>query len=363
MSDGAIQPISWAKGGGQLLLAILLLAILYFFLWPTDLEPESWQPQPSPNLDGAYAATASLAPIEQLPLGSLRRGPESIAIAPNGDVLTGVANGDIRNITTGERLADTKGRPLGLAYDAAGNLIVADAEMGLLAVSPDGEIEVLVEIDQRDSLLFANDVVVAADGVIYFSDGSVKRGFDRVKHDILENRPNGRLLSYDPTTFNLNILLDDLHHANGIALNADESFVLVAETANYRVRRYWLTGELAGTSDIFIDNLPGYPDGVSLGEDGVFWLTLNGLRHPRMDELAAWPSVRKAIGRLPALLLPNPPTQAIVLGLDQDGAISHSLQASAAELALNLTSATQDGNTLYLGALSGSNVVRFELDE
>lgn len=38
------------------------------------------------------------------------------------------------------------------------------------------------------------------------------------------------------------MLLKDLYFANGVALSKDESFVLVAETFQYRISRYWLKG-------------------------------------------------------------------------------------------------------------------------
>jgi sugar lactone lactonase YvrE len=39
--------------------------------------------------------------------------------------------------------------------------------------------------------------------------------------------------------------------------------------------RYWLQGPKAGSAEVFMDNLPGPPDGISLAGDGVnFWVTI-----------------------------------------------------------------------------------------
>lgn len=39
--------------------------------------------------------------------------------------------------------------------------------------------------------------------------------------------------------------------------------------------RYWLKGPKAGTSDVFMDNLPGPPDGISKAADGQnYWITI-----------------------------------------------------------------------------------------
>ena len=118
--------------------------------------------------------------------------------------------------------------------------------------------------DGRDGVPFGlpNDVEVASDGRIYFSDSSSVWGINESLYDLLEARPNGRLLRYDPKTGQSEVLLDGLYYANGVTLSKDEGFVLVNETFRYRITRYWLTGVRAGSSEVFIDNLPGFPDGI-----------------------------------------------------------------------------------------------------
>ena len=68
----------------------------------------------------------------------------------------------------------------------------------------------------------------------------------------------------------LHITFGNLCFANGVALAPDESFALVNETWNYRVLRYWLTGDKKDTWDVFIDNLPGFPDNISSNGKGTF---------------------------------------------------------------------------------------------
>lgn len=46
-----------------------------------------------------------------------------------------------------------------------------------------------------------------------------------------------RLLRYDPVTKTNTVLMDRLHFANGVALAADESYILVAETFKFRIMR------------------------------------------------------------------------------------------------------------------------------
>ena len=121
--------------------------------------------------------------------------------------------------------------------------------------------------------------------------------------DLLEARPHGRLLRYDPATRQTTVLLRDLYFANGVALSRGEDFVLVNETYRYRTRRFWLKGPKAGTSDVFLDNLPGFPDNIDGNRKGSFWLALFTVRNPDRGH-APSPSVAEdAPGQAPALRL------------------------------------------------------------
>ena len=73
-----------------------------------------------------------------------------------------------------ETLADTGGRPLGLAWAPDGSLVIADAAKGLLAMRQDGSLRTLSTAADGQALGFADDVDVAADGTIYFSDASTR---------------------------------------------------------------------------------------------------------------------------------------------------------------------------------------------
>lgn len=74
-------------------------------------------------------------------------------------------------------------------------------------------------------------------------------------------------------------LLGGLEFANGVALAADGSWVAVAETGAARVRRLWLTGQRAGSAEDLVTGLPGHPDNIALGSDGLVWTLRQN--HPR----------------------------------------------------------------------------------
>src|SRR6266705_2072130 len=260
----------------RILALLIIVLIAYLLLWPVPINPVAWMPPTAPELTGIYAQNSELAGIERLHVSDFA--PEDVAFDSQDRIYCGTQNGFIFRFqpdgTHPEVFAQTKGRPLGLAFDHNGNLIVADAMVGLMSIAQDGKATVLSTQAEGVPFRCANDLDIALDGTIYFTDASYKFPLTQLKADLLEHRGNGRFLAYDPQTRQTRVLLRDLSFANGVAVSPDQSFVLVNETGAYRVRRYWLTGAKAGQSEIFIDNLPGFPDGISSNGRDTFWLAL-----------------------------------------------------------------------------------------
>jgi sugar lactone lactonase YvrE len=135
----------------------------------------------------------------------------------------------------------------------------------------------------------------------------------------------------------------------------DQRFVLVNETGAYRIRRFWLKGPRAGQNDIFIDNLPAFPDGVSQGSDSIFWVAMASPRKASVDNLMPRPFLRKVITRLPDFLQPAPTRFGFVLGLDMQGRVIYNLQDPSGKFT-PITSVQEWNGNLFLGSL-GSNGV------
>jgi sugar lactone lactonase YvrE len=333
----------------------------------SPIQPLSYEPPEAPVLEGPTAPNDALRNAQ--PLGVEKLGTsEDLAVDDQGRIYGGTEDGRILRLTIGrsgeenvETFAETGGRPLGLDFDPAGNLIVADAIKGLLAVEPDGNVRVLSTGANNVPFRVTDDVDVASDGRIYFSDASSVWGMDELLYDLLEARPNGRLLRYNPMTEQTEVLLGGLYFANGVALSKDEDFVLVNETYRYRTTRYWLAGPKTGTSEVFIDNLPGFPDGVSGNGKGTFWLTLFTIRNPTADWLHPRPWLKSVLSTLPGFLWPSPEPYGLVLALDEQGQIRESLQDPTGEIVKEVTSAEEHDGFLYLGSLHGDRVWRYSL--
>ena len=343
---------------------LLLLLLAYLLFWPVDIHPERWSHAKAPPLRGIFEVNYQLELLDRHFEGICLQ-CEDVAIDSNGYIYGGTETGAILKLSKGghiDTLAMTNGRPLGLHLDADNNLIVADAQKGLLRIDQDGNIETLVTEHGGKPFLFTDDLDIASDGKIYFSDASDRFDKDHYKRDFIEHMPNGRLLVYDPLDGSTDLLMDGLYFANGVALSEKEDFVLVNETSSYRVRRYWIKGEKAGKSDIFLDNLPFYPDGISYNENGIFWIAMMSPRNKLLDALSLTPFLRKAFVRIPGKLMPNPKNYSFVLGVNHRGDIIYNLQHPKGKLT-QITSAQQFKNTLYLGSLDATAIGILELGE
>ena len=343
---------------------ILALSIIYLLLWPVPINPAAWTPPRGPSLTGPYEKNSRLVGTERLSLGA-GFAPEDVALDDTGRIYAGVDDGRIirlaPNGTGPEMFANTHGRPLGLAFDKNGNLIIADAVKGLLSAAPGGVISTLSTESEGLPFRCTNDLDVAADGRIYFTDASNRFPLTDFKADFLEHQPNGRLLMYDPSTKGTHTLLSNLHFANGVAISPDQAFLLVVETGEYRVWRVWLKGPHQGKSEVFIENLPGFPDGISSNGHDRFWLALVTPRDAVLDKLLPHPSLRKVVMRLPSFMQPAPKRYSFVLALDGNGKVVDNFQDGSPQCYAEIANVVEHNGTLYFGSIGESTVGRFRL--
>jgi sugar lactone lactonase YvrE len=354
----------WGKAV-KLLAAIAVASFAYLAFWPVPINPVAWEAPRAPPLEGRYELNDRLATIERVGAG-VGIGPEDLAVDEAGNVFTGYEDGRIvlfpADGSNPVLLASTGGRPLGMMLDTAGRLMVCDGYHCLLRFSMDGAIETLSTGAGGVPFGFTNDLDIAADGTVYFSDASSKFGpAMKARDDILEHGGHGRLLRFDPATGVTEVLLDGLQFANGVALAPDGASVLVAQTGRYDVLRYWLRGDKAGTHEVFIENLPGIPDGISSNGRDTYWLALFTVRNAALDALSGWPRLRKLNYRLPGFLQPQPARHAFVLGLSLEGDVTHNLQHAGRDSFSPITSATEANGRLYLGSLTQDAFGVFEL--
>ena len=347
---------------------LLILGIGYLFLWPVPISPVSWSAPKAPGYQGPHAVNDKLSQLNIIELKG-EEGPEHIAIGPDGKLYTTVASGKIIRMnpdgTDQQLFANTGGRVLGFDFDAQGNLIAADAIKGLLSLNPQGAISVLTDKVGQDPIRYADAVVVAKNGKMYFSDASTRFGpqqwggtFEASILDILEQSSTGRILEYDPTSKATRIVVQGLSFANGVALSQDEKTLFVNETGKYRVWKIAVQaqnlvlndGKAVAGAQILFENLPGYPDNLMRGLDGKIWLGFAKPRNPTIDGFADKPWLRSLTLRLPRALWPIPKAYGHVMAFDENGQVLKDMQDPTGSYPES-TGVTETQDRLYIQSL------------
>lgn len=345
-----------------MLIALLVVFLLLgsFLLTPPPVESQAWDAPSPPAMTGVLAPNERLRLADLLARGQVA-GPEDVAVSADGVVHAGTADGDIVRVTEDdepETWVNTGGRPLGMAFDRQGNLIVADAERGLLSVTPAGDIDVLAREARGTLFRLTDGVDIGADGAIYFTDASSRFPLSEYAYDLLEMRPHGRLLRYDPKTKKVSVLLDHLHFPNGVVVSPQGDYLLVAETWKYRILKYRLQGRDEGQAEVFADNLPGFPGNLAVDEVGRYWVAFPAPRDRQIDALHRQPWLKDLLARLPESLRPGMPEYGLVVAYNRVGEPLISLHDTRGTHLQAVTSVTPSSDALYLGSLHNDRIGR-----
>lgn len=376
------------SGANSLLLGIVLLAAVaidvrwlknrHKLLSKVYVSPTYAVLPKAPATQGVspYALNDRLRSVELIGLGDID-GPEDVILDEEDNIYTGNRTGDIiRFLAPDYRRSEVYvhigGRPLGLAFDKDGALVCCVGGMGLYRVAKDRSIEKLTDETNRswfsiidDSRLrLADDLDIAPDGRVFFSEATIRYDMHDWPVDCLESRGNGRIICYDPKTRTTRTVLKNLVFPNGICMAVDGKSFMFAETWGCRVSRYWFDGPKAGTVEAVIPDLPGYPDNINRASDGTYWVALVGMRTPSLDLAMKMPGFRKRMARRTApdeWLYPNINTGCVVR-FDEAGRILETLWDLGGENHPMITSMREHKGHLYIGGIFNNRIGRLKLD-
>jgi len=339
--------------------AMIVCLAAYLVLWPVPVQPVAWEAPENPGYTEVFTENDRLAALDLMDLDG-RIGPEDADIGPDGLIYVATHDGEILRLGkdgTVTVFAQTQGRPLGIEFAADGTLYVADAYRGLLAVDLMGQVTLLTDKTADGSpVLYADDVDIAADGSVYFSDASTRFGAEANGGtlsasvlDLVEHSANGRILKFDPATGQTTVFADGLNFANGVAVNEASDAVFVVETGAYRIWRFPTDGS---PGKVVLDNLPGFPDNLNPASDGTFWVGLVSPRNSIMDKLSGNTFLRRVVMRLPDAMKPAPTRYGFILRMDTEGRVLETLQDPKGAYALTTGAVTLPDGRIVVTSLT-----------
>ncbi|XP_070328350.1 adipocyte plasma membrane-associated protein isoform X5 [Odocoileus virginianus] len=234
-----------------------------------------------------------------------------------------------------------------------------------------GEVKLLLSSEtpiEGRKMSFLNDLTVTRDGrKIYFTDSSSKWQRRDYLLLLMEGRDDGRLLEYDTQTKEVKVLLDHLRFPNGVQLSPAEDFVLVAELAMVRIRRFYVSGLMKGGADVFVENLPGFPDNIRASSSGGYWVSMAAIRanpgFSMLDFLSERPYLKKVIFKLfsQETVMKFVPRYSLVLELSDSGAFRRSLHDPEGQVVTYVSEAHEHNGHLYLGSFRAPYLCRLRL--
>ena len=389
MTNGLIR-LGYGTGTNQMVLGLLLaVAVTIDIRWlknrhkvlnevyvaPVYLRMGAAQ-SALPEGGTPYALNNRLSAAQAIGLGALE-GPEDVILDRDDHLYCGTRHGEIvrffaPDYTRSEVFAHVGGFPLGLAFDRDGNLLSCVGAMGLYSISPRREVKKLSAETRRSltsivddaRLRDPNDLDIAPDVKVYFTDSTKRYDAHDWTLDSIENRATGRLLVYDPKDDSTTTLLDGYRYTNGVCMAHDNRSLYFAESWACRIHRYWLEGPKAGTAECVIRDMPGYPDNINRASDGGYWMAWLGMRTPTFDLSLRHPAMRKRMARrLPQdeWLFPNINTGGVVK-FDDSGRILQTLGDLGGNSHSMVTSMREHKGQLFIGGILNNRIGRFAID-
>jgi ribose transport system permease protein len=325
---------------------------------------------------GPFEQNDKLRDVLLIGLGRIEA-PEDVILDRHDNLYAGSRHGDIMRFFPPdyekmEVYAHIGGQPLGMAFDRKDNLYVCIGGMGLYRITPDRKIEKATDetnrsiysVNDDSRLRLADDLDIADDGRIFFSEATVRYEMHEWPVDGLEARGNGRIVCYDPRTNTTRTVLRGLKFPNGICIASDGQSILFAETFGCSIKRYWFDGPKQGKVEVVMDNLPGFPDNINLASDGNYWLAIVGMRSPALDLAWRMPGFRRRMGkRLPVdeWLFPNINTGCVVK-FNEKGEVLESYWDLKSTNHPMITSMREHRGHLYLGGILNNRIGRYKLE-
>jgi gluconolactonase len=194
----------------------------------------------------------------------------------------------------------------GNTVDRQGRLITCQhAARRVVRTEFDGTITTIADRYDGKRLNAPNDVVVASDDSIWFSDPTYGIGGNYEGLQFPQEQPTQNVYRVDPRTAAVTKVIDDFTQPNGLAFSPDETKLYIVDSglthggpAHIRVFDVDVpTGKLANGRVFAEDFAPGFTDGLRLDIEGNVWTSM-GWADPNEDGVRCYAPNGDLIGRI-----------------------------------------------------------------
>lgn len=352
--------------------AVLIYCSISLLLASCAIDPQAWTSAPKPILEDEINLNDILLNIDKIDLLGYSGAEEFISDSA-GNIYTGVhksptdfSSGAILKITKEgvvEEFLKTDAWVTGMAFNQLGHLVALMNGVGLISIH-NGEVDTLLtETTLGKPILMGSGLKIGNDGTIYFANlsstnQSSPKYFNKL---ILEMKPTGGVYAYDPRHKIVEVLSDGNYFANGLELSANEQYLLVSETSKYRILKYWLKGEKRGEVEVFMDNLPGFPNNIQLNSRGNYWIGFTTKRNDQLDKIHPNPGIKRLVYNLPEFLQPAADRFGMVFEVNKFGKVIRALYDSTGVEVSEAGAVYEYGEYLYLGGDVVPYVSKFKL--
>jgi gluconolactonase len=167
----------------------------------------------------------------------------------------------------------------GNTRDREGRLVTCEhGDRRVTRTEHDGRVTVLADRFQQKRLNSPNDVVVKADGSIWFTDPTYGILSDYEGHKAESEIGACHVYRVDPATAAVTCVADDFDKPNGLAFSPDERLLYIADTGRshapdgpHHIRVFHVEGGRLHDGRVFAEINPGVADGFRLDRDGNVW--------------------------------------------------------------------------------------------
>jgi len=282
---------------------------------PLPLGPLPGSRYPDPHiesLDKRFKGSVGTGGVERIATGF--RWAEGPVYFPAGRYLlfSDIPNNRIMRLSEDDNHLSVFRQPSmnsnGNTIDREGRLITCEhSGRRVTRTELDGSITIIADKYSGKKLNAPNDVAVASNGTIWFTDPGygIKGDYEGLKEQFEQEKRN--VFRVDPKSGDLKVVVDDFVMPNGITFSPDEKKLYVIDTGitEGEGNPAWIrvfdvdidSGKVSNGRVFANDFAPGFTDGMRCDTDGNVWCSM-GWADPKEDGVRCYSPDGKLLGKI-----------------------------------------------------------------